>query len=150
METQQYNISIDASPEEVWDVLWDDASYREWTSVFSEGSWAKTDWKKGSKVLFLDGKGEGMVSMIADNIPNEFMSIKHLGILSNGVEDLDSEETRGWSGAMENYTLRTKNGKTLLHVETDVTDEFKDYFQETWPKALEKVKQLAEKKKVIG
>ena len=30
-------------------------------------------------------------------------------------------------------------------VDMDVTDEYKDYFKETWPKALDKLKQLAEK-----
>jgi len=47
---------------------------------FAAGSYAKTDnWKEGSKVLFLDGKGQGMVSTVAKNKPNEYMSFKHLG-----------------------------------------------------------------------
>lgn len=144
MEKQRFNITINAPKEKVWKVLWNDATYRKWTSVFNEGSYAETDWKEGSKVLFLSPSGEGMVSTIAANRPNEFMSIKHLGTVKDGVEDLDSEETRKWSGAMENYTLKTVNGKTELTVEMDITQEYKDFFLETWPKALEKVKELAE------
>ena len=145
MEKQEFKIAIDAPREKVWNVLWGKNSYPAWTSVFMEGSHVETDWKKGSKALFLDGKNQGMVSTIAENKPNEYMSIKHLGIVKDGVEDLDSEKTKEWAGALENYTLKTVNGKTELIVDMEVTDEFKDYFETTWPKALDKVKELAEK-----
>jgi hypothetical protein len=52
---------------------------------------------------------------------------------------------KDWAGSTENYTLRTVNGKTELTVDMDVVDEFKEYFQNTWPKALDKLKELAEK-----
>ena len=95
--------------------------------------------------MFLDGKNEGMVSTIAENKPNEFMSIKHLGMVKDGVEDTTSEKTKEWAGSLENYSLREVKGKTELTVDMDVTDEYKDYFKETWPKALDKLKELAEK-----
>ena len=144
MERKSFSISINASREKIWDVLWSDGSYRKWTSVFAEGSRAETDWKKGSKVLFHDGKGDGMVSTIIENIPNEFMSIKHLGEVKNGIEDTTSEKVKQWAGAMENYTLKEINGKTELNVDMDIAEEYKDYFLTTWPKALEKIKELAE------
>ncbi|SFD21866.1 Activator of Hsp90 ATPase homolog 1-like protein [Chitinophaga sp. CF118] len=145
----EFKITINAPREKVWNALWDDASYREWTSAFAEGSWADTDWKKGSKALFLGEKNSGMVSTIAENIPNEFMSIKHLGNVIDGVEDLESEEAKKWAGGFENYTLRTVDGKTELKIDmggVDISQEFKDYFMDAWPKALQKLKELAEKK----
>ena len=145
MEKHEFKTSINAPREKVWDILWGDDNYSKWTSVFAEGSRAETDWKEGSKVLFLDGRGHGMVSTVAANKPNEFMSFKHLGTVKDGIEDLDSEQTREWAGAVENYTLKTVNGKTELIVDMDMTEEFKDYFLKTFPKALEKVKELAEK-----
>ena len=144
MERKSFSISVNASREKIWDVLWSDSSYRQWTSVFAEGSRAETDWKKGSKVLFVDGAGDGMVSTIIENIPNEFMSIKHLGEVKNGIEDTASEKVKQWAGAMENYTLTEVDGKTELNVDMDIAEEYKDYFLTTWPKALEKIKQLAE------
>ena len=144
MERKSFSISVNASREKIWDVLWSDGSYRQWTSVFAEGSRAETDWKKGSKVLFHDGKGDGMVSTIIENIPNEFMSIKHLGEVKNGIEDTASEKVKQWAGAMENYTLTEVDGKTELNVDMDIAEEYKDYFLTTWPKALEKIKELAE------
>lgn len=145
MEKQTFKVTIDAPRERVWDVLWSDHTYREWTSVFSPGSRAETDWNEGSKVLFLNGEGEGMVSRIAKKKDNEFMSFEHLGEVHNGVEDLDSEKVRPWSGAHEDYTLKAVDGKTELAVDMDVTDDFKDYFVTTWPKALDKLKSMVEK-----
>ena len=122
----------------------DDATYRQWTSVFSEGSYAVTDWKEGSKALFLTPEGDGMVSRIAAHRPNEFLSIRHLGAVKNGVEETESEASKTWAGALENYTLRDVGGSSTLTVEMDVTNEYEKYFEETWPKALAKLKEVAE------
>lgn len=145
MEKLKFSIRIDAPREKVWKTLWEDASYRAWTSAFSEGSHVKTDWKKGSKVLFLNEKEEGMVSEIADARPNEYMSFRHLGEVKDGVEDTQSERVKAWAGGTENYTLKTVEGKTELLIDMDMTEEMKPYFEETWPKALDKLKELAEK-----
>jgi hypothetical protein len=72
------------------------------------------------------------------------MSIEHLGYVKDGVEDTTSEKIKAWAGAMENYTLKTVNGQTEVIVDMDITDEFKDYFIETWPKALKKLKEITE------
>ena len=85
-----------------------------------------------------------MISKIADNVPNEYMSIEHLGMIKDGKEDYDSPEIKSWAGAKENYTLKSSNGDTKLVVDIDLADEWKDYMNKTWPKALEKVKELAE------
>jgi uncharacterized protein YndB with AHSA1/START domain len=144
MEKQEFKIAIDAPREKVWNILWDDDSYQAWTAAFTEGSHAITDWKKGSKVLFLDGKGMGMVSKIDETIPNEYMSFEHLGYVKDGVEDVSSEEVKNFAGAHENYTLKDVDGKTELIVDMDINDQYKDYFTQTFPKALAKVKELAE------
>jgi len=144
MQKINFSTSINAPKEKVWKTLWDDATYRKWTSVFSPSSYADTDWKEGSKVLFLDGEGSGMVSKIEANRPNEFMSFKHLGIVKNNIEDTESEAVKGWAGAFENYTLKEVNGGTELLVEMDMNDEHKDMFMGIFPKALEQVKSLSE------
>ncbi len=140
MKKINFSVDINAPREKVWNVLWDDASYRSWTSVFSEGSHAETDWKEGSKVLFLNETGDGMVSKIAKKNEPEFMSFEHLGEVKNGVE-----EQKEWAGAHEDYMLKETNGITHLQVEMDSTAEFEEYFSKTFPKALEKVKELSEK-----
>lgn len=145
MKKQQYKIDINAPRETVWGILWGEETYPKWTAPFAEGSSANTDWKKGSKVLFHDGKGNGMVARIEDNVPNTFMSIQHLGEVKGGVEDTESEKVKEWAGAIENYTLKGANGKTELVIDMDVTEQHVDMFNKMWPKALAKVKDLSEK-----
>ena len=146
MERLHFKILIDAPREKVWHTTLDDATYREWTTAFMEGSHAVTDWQKGSKALFLGPNGQdGMVSRIKENIPNEFLSIEHLGEIKDGVEDTTSEKVKQWTGSLENYTLKTVDGKTEFTVDCDMAEEYIDMFKEMWPKALAKLKEIAER-----
>jgi uncharacterized protein YndB with AHSA1/START domain len=142
-----FKIEINAPREKVWDILLGEKTYPIWAAVFAEGSLAETDWKKGSKAIFSNGKGKGIVSRIVENVPNEYLSIEHLGMYDNGKEDLDSPEVKKWAGAKENYTLNDLGGKTELVIDMDMGDDENmiAYFESTWPKALDKVKELAEK-----
>lgn len=149
MKKLHYEIMIQAPREKVWKSMLEDASYREWTTVFNPGgSYYEGEWKEGSKMLFLgpgeDGKLGGMVSRIAKCTPYEFVSIEHMGQIDNGVEDTTSEKVKAWSGAHENYTFTEKDGGTHLAVDVDTVDDFVSYMEDTWPKALAKLKSLAE------
>jgi hypothetical protein len=144
MQKIRFSIDINASKDKVWSILWDNTNYRKWTAAFCEGSYAVSDWKEGSKVLFLSPDAYGMVSRVAAKRPNHYMSFEHLGVVKNGIEDTESDEVKAWAGATENYTLSQTNGTTTLSVEMDSTDEFKEYFMKTWPKALEQIKILSE------
>lgn len=139
MTTLNFSVTINAPKEVVWDKLWSDASYRQWTAVFSPGSFAETDWKEGSSIKFLSPSGDGMYSVIEKKTPYEEMTFKHLGEIHKGVE-----ESKNWAGARESYRLKETNGTTELTVQMDSTDDFKDYFEKTFPKALQAVKQIAE------
>jgi uncharacterized protein YndB with AHSA1/START domain len=145
MHRLTFSITIHAPKEDVWRAMLEDATYRQWTSAFQEGSYAVTDWKQGSKALFLTPDGNGMVSRIVAHRPNEFLSIKHLGTVKNGIEDTESKEGKSWAGALENYTLREKDGASTLTVEMDVSDQYESYFKEKWPKALSKLRELSER-----
>ena len=77
MQRREFEIQINAAKEKVWNVLWNDASYKKWAAAFAEGSHAETDWKEGSKVLFMDSNGSGMVSKIKKKEENKYMSFEH-------------------------------------------------------------------------
>lgn len=143
MKKQEYEITIDASPKKVWNVLLGTDTYPQWTSPFSPSSQVTTDWQQGSKAIFHDGSGQGMVSEIVINRPYEYLSIRHLSSLKEG-EQHDDNTIDSWAGAMENYTLQQTGGKTKLLIELDVTDEFVEEMNTMWPKALNKVKELSE------
>ena len=145
MKRKQYKTTINAPRERVWETLWGEKSYMEWTSAFMEGSKVETDWEEGGRVLFLNAENEGMVARIEEKKAPEKMVFKHLGMVDrNGKEDLESEKVKAWSGAEEIYILKQDGQKTDLLVKMDLDEGHEDYFEKVWPKAFEKLKNLAE------
>ncbi len=144
-----FSTEIKAPKNKVWSTLWDDENYKKWTATFAEGSCAVSDWQEGSKILFLDGKGDGMYCTIAKKTANEFMSFKYNGEVKNNVELPVDEKNSDWVNGFENYTLKEDNGITTLKVEMTITDGMLDYFNKTFPLALENLKKLAEAKTQI-
>lgn len=144
MKKIKFSTSINAPKEKVWKTLWNDDTYQKWTSVFSEGSKAVTDWKEGSKVHFLDAKNDGMYSMIDKCVENEVVNFKHIGVIKSGVEQPLDDATKNWSGSSENYALNELNGITTLNVEMDIVPDYQDFFNKTFPLALDLVKKLSE------
>lgn len=154
MEKLHFSIMINAPVEKVWNTMLEAESYNVWTEVFSPGSHYVGDWKKGSKILFLgpdkDNNLGGMVSRIRENRKHEFISIEHLGVYENGKEDTTSEKVKDWAGAQENYTFKKRGGATELLVHMDTVEEYKEMFEDLWPKALQKLKELSERETVYG
>lgn len=150
MKRLHFSIKINAPAEKVWDTMLSERTYKDWTSVFNPGgSVFRGDWKKGSKMLFIGsdpetGKEGGMVSKIVENIPNEFISIEHIGIWNNGSEDTTSEEVKKWIPAFENYKFTEDDGVTEVQIELDMIDEYIDMFEEMWPKSLKRLKEIVE------
>lgn len=146
METLSFEISIQASKEKVWKTLWGDETYRQWTSIFGEGSRVETDWQEGSSIRFLAGGGEGIYGNIYKKVPNEIMVFKHQGLVVDGKNQPLDGESQNWFGAREEYSLTEENQKTRLRVDLEITSDTKDYFAKTFPKAMESVKELSEEK----
>jgi len=144
METLEFKIRIKASVETVWSVLWKDETYRKWAGAFYEGSYAISDWTEGGKIHFLGPDGGGMNSIIEKKIPNEYMAFKHLGEIKDFKELPIDKDAQSWSGAMETYRLSQDEEFTDLVVQVDVVEKHIDYFKETFPKALEAIKDLSE------
>jgi len=148
MEELSFEILIKADPLKVHRLMLEDKTYREWTSAFNPDSNYSGSWEKDSKIIFKgsDDKGNtgGMVSRIDENLPGKIISIEHLGILSGDEEITSGPEVEGWKGAKEIYEFEESNRNTILRVRMDSNQEFKEYFAETWPKALAKLKSICE------
>ena len=123
-------------------------TYEEWTSQFNPTSTYEGLWKKGETMYFIgtddSGKRGGMISEIVENIANKFVSIKHYGIVDGDQEITSGEQVESWAGSLENYYFEDINGSTTVIIELDVDENYLDYFSDTWPKALKKLKELAE------
>lgn len=146
MLTLEFNIEINAPKEKVWDILWNEATYKQWTSVFCEGNYIVSDWKEGSKIQFSSPSGDGMNSIIDKKISNEYIAFKHISEIKIFVEIPFDSKTQEWSGTMETYQLTQNNGVTILEAKMDLIEKYKDYFKATFPKGLDLVKKLSEEK----
>jgi uncharacterized protein YndB with AHSA1/START domain len=144
MEKIKFSITINATAKKVWEVLWNDETYAQWTAAFGEGSHVETDWKQGSRVLFLAGNNDGMVSEIVAITPGQYVSFQHHAAYKNGEVVADAPEMQGWVGTHENYTLQENGQQTLLSLEQEVPADHRDVFNEFWENAFKKIKELAE------
>lgn len=148
----QFSTTIQAPAGKVYDAMLGKETFKQWTSVFNpssdfEGGGIEGSWEKGSKILFVgtdkEGKREGMVGYIRENIPNRHVSIEYAGILDGDREITEGPQAEDWQG-FENYTFEDQGNSTTVTVDIDVNEEMTDYFRETYPKALEKLKSICE------
>jgi hypothetical protein len=85
-----------------------------------------------------------MVARVAENISGKFISLEYIGLLKGDEEITTGPEAEDWKGGFENYTFTEKDGSVLLSVDISGTKELQDFFSETWPLALNKLKEISE------
>jgi hypothetical protein len=152
MKKLQFKININVPVAKVYDFMLGISSkttYEQWTSVFNPTSTYEGSWDRGNKIQFVgvDEKGEkgGMVSRIAENTPNRFVSIQHYGLLKADKEITEGPEVEKWANGFENYTFEENNGSTTVTVDLDTTEDILSFMNQTYPKALGMLKELCEK-----
>jgi uncharacterized protein YndB with AHSA1/START domain len=144
MKKMQFSTEINASKEKVWKTLWEDATFRDWANIIDEGLYLEGVLKEGNEIQFLSSvNGYGVTSLVEIFRPNEFILFRHN---ADTKENGEQEREKEWTGAAESYSLTEKDGMTTLTVETDIPQEQEETFNTRLPKALARVKMLAEKK----
>ena len=139
MKTITFTTEIHAPIEKVWEALWNEDSYKEWTKHFVPGSHYVSDWLIGGKTLFLGPDGNGMFATITKlEKPSEVIFL-HQGEIWDGVEKESIAK-----GAYEKYMLIESNGSTTLTVSVDVDEQYEDHMDEGFSKGLDEVKRIAE------
>jgi hypothetical protein len=151
MQKLQFRKEVNASARKVYETmlgLKDKSTYEYWTAAFNPTSTYEGNWAEGSKILFVgedeNGKRGGMVSEVSENRPASFVSIRHYGFVDGDKEVTTGEQVEKWSGGYETYKFEENNGTTTLTVELDTIDDYLDYFRNTYPKALDKLKEISE------
>jgi len=151
MKKLQFRKEINASSQKVYATmlgLKNKKTYEHWTSAFNPTSTYEGNWEKGSKILFTgvdeNGKKGGMVSEIEEHKPASFVSIRHYGFLDGDTEITTGEIVEKWAGSHENYSFQENNGITTVTVELDTIEEYRDYFENSYPLALNKLKEISE------
>lgn len=143
-KTIEKAIDIAASRDVVWEILTDDRFTPRWYGEFSLGARPDTTWEEGSKVLFTDLSGGGLVGEVLINQPNQMLSIEYQGVVFGGEEDYTSEDAMSVKGGEETYLLTDEGGQTQLNIKSDIMPEYFDSMSVAWGRALEKIKLLSE------
>ena len=144
LKTLNFEIDIHAPRARVWDAMLGPETYKAWTAAFCEGSYYEGSWDQGAKIRFLGPSGDGMVAEIAENQPRQFVSIRHLGTIEQGVEDTTSEKVRAWTPAYENYRFTDLPDGCRVTVTLDTVADYEQFMRDTFPTALALLKQLCE------
>ncbi len=148
MEKLQFKVNINADVKKVFNTMLNQDTYKQWVAAFNPSSSFEGSWNKGSKIRFIginkEGKKEGLVGEVKENIPNQFVSIQYIGMVDGDNEVTTGDGVDSWVGAYENYTFEKKGEFTTVTVDLDSTYEFADYFNRTFPLALSKLKALSE------
>lgn len=141
----QFQIKVNAPKEEVWGTLWKDKTFREWSNIIDEGTYMVGEMKEGNNVQFISSvSGYGVTSFIEKMSPNEFVSFKHMtDTKTKGKQEREKE----WTGSAETYSLTESKGVTTLTIKIDVPLEQEETFKIIFPKALKRIKTLAENNK---
>ncbi|MFA6908466.1 MAG: hypothetical protein WC289_01115 [Patescibacteria group bacterium] len=143
MQKQQFSIKIKASREKVWNTLWDDKTMRDWGNIIDEGLYMTGEMKEGNEVQFISSvSGYGVTSLVEKLVQNEFVLFRQM---ADTQDSGGQEQEKEWTGGEESYSLSENDHVTTLTVEIDVPPGQEETFKIRFPKALERVKFLAEK-----
>ncbi|TDS16107.1 SRPBCC family protein [Sphingobacterium paludis] len=149
MKKSTYRIDIHAAANNVFRIMLERDTYRQWTEAFDPASDYSGGWNKGDKIYFLgpseNGKRQGMIAEIAEHIPDQFISIRHYGMLDGDEEITSGPKVEAWAGIFENYTFEEQAGVTTVTVDVDSPEQDASFFDEAWPRALHKLKHICEK-----
>lgn len=135
-------VEIHAPKQKVWDTLWQDQTLRQWAGIIDPGTYMAGELKEGREVQFINEEnGYGVTSLVEKLMPGEFALLKHQAdTQGHGAEEREKE----WTGGAESYKLTETDGTTTLTAAFDVPEEMEEMFKDLYPKALDKVKELAE------
>ncbi len=141
----KYEIHINAPKQKVWEMMIQHDSYKEWTNASWPGSYYEGEWKNGEKIKFISKDESGTLALIEVLNPYDYISAKHVAVLlKGGKEDYDSDSAKGWIGTLESYTFNEKDGATDLTVDIVTNPDWQKMFDDGFPNALNKLKEICE------
>ncbi|MGQ3052676.1 MAG: SRPBCC domain-containing protein [Roseateles sp.] len=144
MKDLQFSIGITAPVARVWDCMFDATAYRDWTRPFGEGSYYEGSWQAGRRLRFLDPRGFGMEAVVDENRLHDVLSLRLVGEIRDGRPVADSPLHQ--TPAVERYVFSTTpDGGTRVVVHLQSWDDgFTDFLNDSWPRALQRLKALSE------
>lgn len=142
MKQLTFSVQIAATNDDVWKTLWNNSTFRQWAGIIDPGTYMVGELSEGAKVQFISSEnGYGVTSKVEKLDVGNYLLLRH----QRDTQDRGEKEREDeWTGGTESYTLREADGITTLTASFDVPDDLESIFMDSYPKALQKVKELAE------
>ena len=145
MKKLEYEINVNATAKKVWDTMLHHGTYEIWSDAGWPNSTFEGDWNERAHIKFIGPSGEGTLVKIIQLISFKLIKAEHIAVLlKEGKEDRESETAKTWIGSKENYYFGENNGTTHLKVEIECNPEWEKIFNDGWPNALSKLKEICE------
>ena len=145
-----YEIKINSPREVVWEKMMDKSIYNDWAKAFSPDSTYEGEWKEGGEMIFYDPNNHGGTKVVFDVFKKPEKTIaRHIAMVDTNKKEIEEydEVMKKWIGTIEEYTF-VDNGDntTTLSIDMETDEQFKEMFDNSWPKALELFKDICESK----
>ncbi|WP_444684513.1 hypothetical protein [Alkalicoccus luteus] len=142
MDTHTFSILIQADKRDIWNVLWEDTSFRDWANLIDEGTYMKGRLEENGEVEFISAvNGYGVTSLVEELRPHEYVRFHHQADTQDSGSGVREEE---WTGKTESYLLKEDEGGVTLCLTLTIPANQLPLFSERVPKALARIKELAE------
>ena len=145
MKKLEYRIKIAGDSKKVWETMLHPETYKEWANASWPGSYFEGVWKQGENLKFISPGQGGTLAALVEHRPYEYILAKHTAVLHpDGSEDRESGIAKSWIGITESYTFSEINGETELLVQINTRPDWEKMFNNGWPNALLKLKEICE------
>lgn len=144
MNDLRFDIDIAAPVARVWDCMFDPIAYRDWTRAFCEGSYYEGSWAQGGRLRFLDPDSNGMEAIVEENRLHERLSLRMVGSLTEGRPTPNSPPDQEPIYERYEFSAAPGGGTHLAIRVQGWGDDLTGMWQDLWPKALQRLKALAE------
>ena len=140
-----YEITITAPIDAVWKTMSEHGLYEKWACAFSPDSTFEGVFEQGNEIKFIDPNRGGTKARLDKVVKHKEVRATHIAtITKEGVEETTGPMTKKWIGSKEGYIFIEDDGKTTVKVEIETNSDFAEMFENMWPKALIKLKEVCE------
>ncbi|WP_290796424.1 SRPBCC family protein [Flavihumibacter sp. UBA7668] len=145
MKKINFSIYINAPKQKVYDTLIDPQLYKVWVDVSWPNSFYDGKWEEGEILRFISPGNGGTAANVAELQKGEYILLVHKAVLNPDLtKDITSDAAREWIGSKESYRFNETGGGTTLLVELHCTPVWVTMFEEGYPPALAKLKEICE------
>jgi len=148
MKNLKFSIDIQSSPAHVYDTMIHPNLLLDWLRVFSVDSSYSGDWDKGGYITFTtineNGILCGLKCVVEENNLNELIVLQPIELMEGEEFFTSPEKLNDLEKTSEKYIFEETEDGARLRIEAVVIEEQEEYFLETWPIALSKIKTMCE------